>query len=995
MIVTYTTSSFLRFLLEQCIGTVMIEWDQWDFPAPGFDRGYFNDRLKHSAPINSLTHKRLIRLFECVFNPKMREGRFQEPQAVEAANSLICLIKNYFQIDLSIWKNNYTSDNKAQRSHLLYCLELIFSASENTEVLPISTISESLTAYLEETKSDACAPRPKYPELLSSVPYPQTEHYIGRGEITEDITKRLIDGQSCYLQGIGGIGKTEIAKSVLKNILDVPSSDSGITHVLWVDCIEDNFTLSLVRALHLDQKIHNIEQAFQAAIKIVNSYKNRLLIVIDNVDNLDHEREASISEYLHCRVLITSRCKGFASLTEIPVPPLTQGDCLKLFYAYYHGSKDDITLLKIVELCDCLPLAVELFAKIADTEELLIYEFYQTLLRCGFDLSSEEVTATHEKLHSEGTVIQQLSKVFRVYGHCPEEQVLLVQISTIPNIRFFFAQAKKWFSLKNRTPLNHLEGQGWIKREALYDNGRNRYRYYIHSVIAAAVRAQFIDALYDLCQGFIHEVTIEMTSSLSKNDAAKKELIQFSWSLNDIFHGQFKSEEDCDFLWALAEIYRDIGYYERALPLLDSLETLYCRLYGNDNIKLASVWNSRGMIQYELSHFPAALDAYRTSRNIYEKNHPDRVYSSFDKIELSKLDLNIGKTYLKIDYTKAGSYFDRAYQTLSGQAEAEKHLQLNALAHKAMLLAHSGQFEDAERIFQEIYNQTSPKSKNREMLLLRAGVAHHLGSIYSDIQPSQAMPYLEEARDIFWRLLSPTHPDTLDVLNSICSLRLTIRDDYDDIQSDLQQLLPLFLKAYGPDDPNTGTIYNNIGLCFYYMDQPEEAIKNYREAIRIDISAYGENHESTAYIYNNIGAVYSETDHPEKAIPEHERALKIYEAAYPNHLNLDLAQTHSDLADAFLREGNGDKVIEHLNETFSIYDKMLPENAHQLLQPYATLANLFVALEEYDEAISNYSHVLWLMKENGYTEESLAFNEFVARINEVQQMKIQQASSAD
>ena len=226
--------------------------------------------------------------------------------------------------------------------------------------------------------------------------------------------------------------------------------------------------------MHLDQKIHNIEQAFQAAIKIVNSYKNRLLIVIDNVDNLDHEREASISEYLHCRVLITSRCKGFASLTEIPVPPLTQGDCLKLFYAYYHGSKDDITLLKIVELCDCLPLAVELFAKIADTEELLIYEFYQTLLRCGFDLSSEEVTATHEKLHSEGTVIQQLSKVFRVYGHCPEEQVLLVQISTIPNIRFFFAQAKKWFSLKNRTPLNHLEGQGWIKREALYDNGRNR-----------------------------------------------------------------------------------------------------------------------------------------------------------------------------------------------------------------------------------------------------------------------------------------------------------------------------------------------------------------------------------------------------------------------------------------------------------------------------------------------------------------------------------------
>lgn len=266
-------------------------------------------------------------------------------------------------------------------------------------------------------------------------------------------------------------------------------------------------------------------------------------------------------------------------------------------------------------------MAVELLAKIADAEELLLYEFYETLLRCGFDMSSEEITAAHEKLHSEGTAVQQLSKVFRVYGRCPEEQTLLVQISTIPNIRFLFSQAKRWFLLRNRTPLNHLEHLGWIKKEALYDNGRNRYRYYMHSVIAAAIRAQFIDDLYDLCQGFIHEITIEMTPSLSQNDATKKELIQFSWSLNDIFHGQFQSEEDSDFLWALAEIYRDIGYYERALPLLDSLDTLYCQLYGEGNIKLASVWNSRGMIQYELSHFPAALDAYQTSRDIYEKNH--------------------------------------------------------------------------------------------------------------------------------------------------------------------------------------------------------------------------------------------------------------------------------------------------------------------------------------------------------------------------------------
>lgn len=87
------------------------------------------------------------------------------------------------------------------------------------------------------------------------------------------------------------------------------------------------------------------------------------------------------------------------------------------------------------------------------------------------------------------------------------------------------------------------------------------------------------------------------------------------------------------------------------------------------------------------------------------------------------------------------------------------------------------------------------------------------------------------------------------------------------------------------------------------------------------------------------------------------------------------------------------QAMEHLNEAFSIYDKMLPENARQLLQPYSTLANLLLALNEYDESITNYSHVLWLMKENGYTEDSFAFHEFTDRINEVRQLKAQAAAT--
>ncbi len=982
-----TTSAFLRTLLMKCIGTVMIEWEQWDFPQPSFDRGYFNDRLKRPVPVNTLTRQRLKRLFENVFSPDNRKGKFQEPQAVEAANAFISLAEKYFHINLSVWENNYTTDNSTSRSHLLSCLDVVLGTIEGTELLPSEKIADSLNNYMTEIHSAENMPAPTYPKLLTPAPCQQASNFFGRQNTTSFLMEQLLSGHSCYLHGIGGIGKTEIAKSVLKQILSMTSSSYGFTHIVWVNYTDGDFALSLVRALNLDGTINNMEQAFQKAVSIINQYHENLLLIIDNVENADDEHLLGLCGYLNCRFLITIRCEGFPSFTKIPVPALSENDCMTLFYSYYFGQKDDIMLKKIIQLADRHTVTIELLAKIADSEEVLLYEFYDSLVQCGFHISAEEVTTAHEKMHSEGRIIEQLKKLFAVYGCSPEAQHLLIQISTIPNIQFGFEKAKKWFDLKNRTPLNQLAKKGWIKKEPLYDNGRQHYLYYMHSVIASAIRAQFTEKLYQACQSFIYEITLEMKEIRSQNDAAKKELIQFSWSLNDIFQGQFHSENDCDFLWALAEIYRDIGYYKRAVPLLDLLFKLYTELYGDDCIQLGSVFNSKGMIAYNLSHFDAALDFYQKSRDIIDEHITPEAVSSLAKIELAKLDLNIGKTYLKTDYHKAGTFFDRAYDVLLLEEGRESQLTQNALAHKAMFLEDTGHLLEAENIYEEIYNQNKEDTDDYDTLLLRASVAHHIGNIYSDYAPDKAMPFLMEAKDILWNILSPTHPDTLDVLNSICSLELTTKDNYPEVLSDLQHLLELFIKAYGPDDPQVGTIHNNIGLCFYYMGQPAEAVRNYRKAIQINISVYGEDHPSTAYIYNNIGAAYSETEHPEKAIPEHEHALKIYKTAYPDKLNLDFALTHADLAGAYLLEGSGDKTMEHLNEAFDIYQKMLPENAHQLIYPYCTLANLMTTLGNYETAITSYSHTIWLLLENGYTEDSPAVQEFAVKINDLQQIQ--------
>lgn len=76
--------------------------------------------------------QRLKRLFENVYSPGDRKGRFHEPQTVESANAFIALIKNYFHTDLSVWLNNYTTDNNIGRSCLLSCLDIILELAKGT-----------------------------------------------------------------------------------------------------------------------------------------------------------------------------------------------------------------------------------------------------------------------------------------------------------------------------------------------------------------------------------------------------------------------------------------------------------------------------------------------------------------------------------------------------------------------------------------------------------------------------------------------------------------------------------------------------------------------------------------------------------------------------------------------------------------------------------------------------------------------------------------------
>lgn len=178
-----------------------------------------------------------MQLFSYLLTSDNLSGKYQKPQSIKAANEMIAIFNEWFDTDVSLWHNEHEDDNSTSRHHILYCLENILNKCTGKSTVPIEEISLFLNSYLE--KITAGYKISEFPVILGDAPYGQTECFIGREEISDRIVELLINNEQCYLHGIRGIGKTEIAKDVFKKIHKVPSSETKITHILWVDYVEN------------------------------------------------------------------------------------------------------------------------------------------------------------------------------------------------------------------------------------------------------------------------------------------------------------------------------------------------------------------------------------------------------------------------------------------------------------------------------------------------------------------------------------------------------------------------------------------------------------------------------------------------------------------------------------------------------------------------------------------------------------------------------------
>lgn len=344
----------------------------------------------------------------------------------------------------------------------------------------MGSIWESYTRQ-EETHSQKAVFLTNHVGILQDNILP-LHHFFGREESLYDLTEMAAVGAKCILSGIGGQGKTELFRQLIRQC-----AREKIVDALALIPYETGLAESFRRSFPNCQG-HSAEEALNLGLYLLRreAKEKRVLLLIDNV-TATAEDDPDLGKLLSlpCGVLISTRHSALEGFETYKLPSLSISTGALIFRDNYGKvlSTDDRELLRrlLQDEAICHPLTLRLMARSARSRNWSLQELKEHLEHDGVSLS-----------WNDGNHMVYLSRFYHQlynYHQIPEECRQLAELFTLlPRDSYGIAFLKKWFPVlctgNLAEDLNLLAEKGWLDLDG---DG-----YSMHPLIAQCLRKKVI-----------------------------------------------------------------------------------------------------------------------------------------------------------------------------------------------------------------------------------------------------------------------------------------------------------------------------------------------------------------------------------------------------------------------------------------------------------------------------------------------------------------------
>jgi len=488
-----------------------------------------------------------------------------------------------------------------------------------------SEIKDKLTNLAKIIK-DTIKEIPVAEKTVLLTPLPRWEiELIGRDEELQMLEERLqVTKRLLLLNGLGGIGKTEVCK---RFFLDHYKQYSFAGWIDYVSSIKESMVTGIkTNKLELN-KADTLDERFEKIIAYLKTLDENSLLIIDNIEDPEDEHLGTIKT-LPFKVIVNSRLhlEGFEVHT---LDFLSTQSCKELFCAYYTCERDDIYVEMIMDRCGNHTLTVELLARTAQNAAMPVRTLYETLEKEGFNLNEVIGENVHTFWHNDKKrkrFFNHLLRIFDLSEVKEAEMAILVNLSVLPAIYVVVGDFSDWLGLKSKDDINSLVRKGWLRKSG--------FTIFMHQVIQEVIRYKEPPDS-SACGPLITSLADKLYLEPGENPIDKKEYVIYADTLAR--HIADKDEELARLSNNLSLRYQDLGQLEQALEFQKKALKIREAVLAKNHPDLAQSYNNLSTIYKALGQLDQALEFQlkdvKISEEILAKNHPD-LATSYNNLSL-------------------------------------------------------------------------------------------------------------------------------------------------------------------------------------------------------------------------------------------------------------------------------------------------------------------------------------------------------------------------
>ncbi len=153
------------------------------------------------------------------------------------------------------------------------------------------------------------------------------------------------------------------------------------------------------------------------------------------------------------------------------------------------------------------------------------------------------------------------------------------------------------------------------------------------------------------------------------------------------------------------------------------------------------------------------------------------------------------------------------------------------------------------------------------------------------------------------------------------------------------------------------TCYHKVGNFYLVKNDPYNALKNYKESLKIRLPQLGKYNGEVAKIYNNFGLIYKIIGDYEKSLEHFKNSIAIKRTILDeNHPSL--ASSYRNVCDVFRLLGDYDLAIEYVKRSLQIRKNTFGESHRFVGSVYNTLGTVYHEKGNFDQALHYYEKSL-------------------------------------